>query len=237
MLRAEIHEAGYAAGRAIVRDVELTVEPGALVALLGVNGAGKTTALRGVLNALPLRRADVSVDGADASAWPPERFLRAGVAMVPEGRGVLAGLTVRENLRMGGYIVKPRAEVDRRIEEALEIFDRLRPRIDANAAVLSGGEQQMLAVARALISRPRYLLLDEPSMGLAPNIVHMLMRVVRGLVDDGMGVLLVEQNARAALRVADTAHVLERGQISLSGPAAQLRDDAVVQRTYLGVGA
>jgi branched-chain amino acid transport system ATP-binding protein len=236
MLSAEIRAAGYAAGRTIVHDVKLDVEPGTLVALLGVNGAGKSTTLRAALNALPFRRATVSVDDTDASHWRPERFLRAGVAMVPEGRGILAGLSVRENLRMGGYIVKSRGEVDRRIDEALEIFDRLRPRLDANAAVLSGGEQQMLAVARALISRPRYLLLDEPSMGLAPNIVQALMHVVRDLVDDGMGVLLVEQNARAALRVADTAHVLERGTISLSGPAAQLRKDAVVQRTYLGIG-
>jgi branched-chain amino acid transport system ATP-binding protein len=237
MLAAERLVGGYAAGRPVLHQLDLEIAPGRLVTLLGANGAGKTTTLRGLIGTLPHIDGSVTVDGQDTRGWGPRRLLSSGVALVPEGRGILVGLTVRENLRMGGYTVRSRAELDRRIAQALEQFPSLAPRLRASAGVLSGGEQQMLAVARALMSKPRYLLLDEPSMGLAPKLVHELMDLIRGLVDGGVGVLLVEQNARAALRVADDAHVLGAGRITMSGPAAELRDHAKVQAAYLGIGA
>ncbi len=237
MLRAEGITAGYATGAPVLHGLDLTVRPGELVALLGANGAGKTTTLRAIVGAIVPSAGDVTVDGESTAGWGPARLLRAGVALVPEGRGILVGLSVRENLRMGGYIVRDRKELDRRIAEALELFPQLGRRLQAKAGVLSGGEQQMLAVGRALMSRPRYLLLDEPSMGIAPNIVQSMMDVVRRLTDEGVGVLLVEQNARAALRVADVAHAVEAGRIVLSGSADELRDNDAVQSAYLGIGA
>jgi branched-chain amino acid transport system ATP-binding protein len=236
MLKAEGISAGYAAGAPVLHGIDLAVRPGELVALLGANGAGKTTTLRAIVGAVVPSEGIVTIDGETTTGWGPARMLKAGVALVPEGRGILVGLSVRENLRMGGYVVRDRKELDRRIVEALELFPQLEPRLQAKAGVLSGGEQQMLAVGRALVSRPRYLLLDEPSMGIAPKVVQSMMDVVRCLADAGTGVLLVEQNARAVLRVADVAHVVEAGRIVLSGTAEELRDNDVVQRAYLGIG-
>ena len=221
--------ARYGEARAL-DGVDLRVEQGEVVALLGANGAGKTTTLRAVSGTVR-RSGDVRLDGRILPARP-WRVARAGVAHVPEGRGTFADLSVRDNLRLGAYT---RREGDEELAYVTELFPWLERRWAQAAGTLSGGEQQMLALARAVMQRPRLLLLDEPSLGLAPRIVSELFRVVRRLNEEqGMAVLLVEQNAAAALGVASRAYVLETGRVVLEGASETLRADDAVRRSYLG---
>jgi branched-chain amino acid transport system ATP-binding protein len=226
---------GYVEDVLVLRDVDVAVRPGEVVTILGANGAGKTTLLQTIVGTIPARSGAVQVNGTSVRGWSPARMLKSGVALVPEGRGILVGLSVRENLEMGAYITKSRSVVARRLEEAWQRFPRLGERRNLKAGVLSGGEQQMLAIARALMSEPRFLLLDEPSTGLAPKIVTELMTEVRELANGGVGVLLVEQNAKAALRIADGGHVLESGRVVLSGTAQELQSNDDVRSAYLGI--
>lgn len=221
-------------GEPVVRDVSFSVEPGKVATIIGSNGAGKTTTLRSIVGALRLVSGEVWVDGKKMTSHKPREMLRQGVALVPEGRGIFSGLSVLENLRLGGYTKSKRSEVERQTATALELFPRLKERLKVSAGMLSGGEQQMLAIARALISEPRYLLLDEPSMGLAPSIVKDVSAVLKKQAELGVGIVLVEQNASIALRIADWAYVMERGSIVLDGPPDVLEVDEGVQAAYLG---
>jgi branched-chain amino acid transport system ATP-binding protein len=210
--------------------ISLTVEEGEVVALLGANGAGKTTTLRAVSGTVQTG-GRVRFDGRDLSRRTPERVARLGVSHVPEGRGILDELTVWENLRLGAYVRGKRDDFKR----VLSHFPVLDDRRGQQAGTLSGGEQQMLALARSLVSRPRVLMLDEPSLGLAPMIMAELFRIVRELNErDGLTVLLVEQNANAALDLANRAYVLETGRVVMSGPSEVVKNDENVRKSYLG---
>ena len=215
-----------------VNGVSFTVRPGEVVALLGANGAGKSTLLRAVAGVLAPDAGRVRFEGTDITGWPSHRVARRGLRLVPEGRGLLARMTVWENLLMGQYATTTGARRD--LEAALERFPVLRQRRGQIASTLSGGEQQMLAIARALVARPRLLMLDEPSLGLAPRLVRQVFAVVTELKREGVTIVLVEQNARQALAVADRAYILETGQVVLAGPATELAAGEAVQRAYLG---
>jgi len=211
------------------------VEEGEIVALLGANGAGKTTALRTISGLLRPRSGEVRFAGERIDALPAHEIVRLGLTQVPEGRWIFTLMTVEENLRLGAYVERgmPRAALDR----VFELFPRLAERRTQLAGTLSGGEQQMLAMARALMTKPRLLLLDEPSMGLAPVLVHLIFQKIAEINREGTTVLLVEQNANAALRLAHRAYVLENGRVALEGPAADLARNEAVRRAYLGIGA
>jgi branched-chain amino acid transport system ATP-binding protein len=240
-LRVEGLDVTYGRALSALRSVTLTVPHGTVVALLGANGAGKTTLLRAVSGTLRLHRGAITagrirygsteLDGRD-----PVAAVRAGVVQVPEGRRVFAGLTVDENLRSGGLGLGRRRpdQVAEARDRVFTLFPRLAERTRQAAGLLSGGEQQMLAIGRALMAAPRLLLLDEPSLGLAPQMVHRIAEVVREINAQGTAVLLVEQNAGMALSLADTAHVLEVGEVRLSGPADELARTDAVKRLYLG---
>ncbi len=215
-----------------VDDVSFTVRAGEVVALLGANGAGKSTLLRAIAGVVRPDAGSVRFEGTDITGWASHRVARRGLRLVPEGRGLLARMTVWENLVMGQYATA--AGTPRDLEAALERFPILRQRSGQVAATLSGGEQQMLAIARALVARPRLLMLDEPSLGLAPRLVREIFAVVAELKREGVTIVLVEQNARQALAIADRAYILETGQVVLSGPAAELAAGEGVQRAYLG---
>jgi branched-chain amino acid transport system ATP-binding protein len=227
-------EAGYG-DVVVLRDVSLEVEEGGVAAVLGPNGAGKTTVLRAISGTVrPSGR--VSVDGRSITGMNPSKIARLGIAHVPEGRGTFAGLTVEENLSVGAYRRRDGAGVRRDRERCYEYFPRLRERRRERGGNLSGGEQQMLAIARALMLEPRLLLLDEPSLGLAPIVTRELFRILGEIVrEEGVTMLLVEQNAKLALALADYAYVLEAGRIVLSGEAEKVKDDEAVQHAYLGV--
>jgi branched-chain amino acid transport system ATP-binding protein len=216
-----------------LHDVSFAVDEGSIVALLGANGAGKTTTLRAV-SGLVVKSGEIVFDGRRISTYSTERIARLGIAHVPEGRGVVGELTVAENLRLGAYLRRDR-EVKADVQDVLRIFPRLRERQGQRAGTLSGGEQQMLVLARALVSRPRLLMLDEPSLGLAPRVVREIYDILGHLNRDrGLSVLVVEQNAGIALAVAQHAFVLEVGRVCLSGPCVDLRRDESVRRAYLG---
>ena len=217
-----------------VRGVSLVVPPGQVVALIGANGAGKTTIMRTISGLLRARSGRVRFDGADITGWKAHRIAAAGLLQVPEGRQCFAELTVAENLALGAYLVPERAEIARRQDAVLTRFPRLAERLQQLAGSLSGGEQQMLAIGRALMGAPRLLLLDEPSMGLAPLFVDEIFGIVASLKREGTTILLVEQNASAALEIADEAYVLETGRVVLSGAASVVADDAGVVAAYLG---
>ncbi len=217
-----------------LHDISLEVPEGKIVALLGANGAGKTTTLRVIAGILHPTRGSVTFDGRDISRMETEEIVPLGIAMSPEGRQIFTGLTVAENLRMGSYTRKDKAGVERDLEWVLSLFPRLKVRLNQVGATLSGGEQQMLAIARALMARPRLLLLDEPSLGLAPMIVRDIFTIIRKVNSEGTAVLLVEQNANLALRTADYAYILETGKLAMHGPAAELRRNPEVKRIYLG---
>lgn len=230
--------AGY--GRLVaLRDVSLEVPAGKVATVIGANGAGKTTLLRVISGLIPPRSGRLRLNGQDITGWPPERVVAAGVAHVPERRQLFGSMRVEDNLLLGAYL-RLRRERRRAVEEDLErvyeLFPRLRERRRQVAATLSGGEQQMLAIGRALMARPQVLLLDEPSLGLAPLLVRELFRVIRRLREEGYTVLLVEQNAHQALRVADVAHVMETGTITLRGSGPELLAKPEVQAAYLGGG-
>jgi len=216
-----------------VHGIDLRVGDGEVVALIGANGAGKTTILRALSGLLRPRAGRVLLDGTDIAGRPAHRIAALGMVQVPEGRQIFGQLTVAENLALGGWTV-PTATAARRRARVLERFPRLRERLGQPAGALSGGEQQMLAMGRALMAAPRLLLLDEPSMGLAPLFVEEIFALIAELKADGVTILLVEQNASAALAVADTAYVLELGRITLSGPAAQVAANPAVAAAYLG---
>jgi branched-chain amino acid transport system ATP-binding protein len=215
--------------------VSLSVERGRIVTLIGCNGAGKTTTLRAISGLIKAASGSVSFDGKPITNAPPHTLVRAGLSHCPEGRGVFANMTVRENLDLGAFTRTDHAEIERDRERALQLFPRLRERYGQSAGTLSGGEQQMLAIARALLARPRLLLLDEPSLGLAPQVVQTIFKIIREINEAGATILLVEQNAHMALQVAHHAYVLEVGRIVLDGPAAELARSDSVRKAYLGV--
>ena len=219
-----------------VREVSLNVAEGELVTLIGANGAGKTTTLKAITRTLAASRCNGSVHfaGSAIDAVAPHRLPQLGLAMVPEGRGVFTRMTIRENLLMGAYARDDLADISADIERWFETFPRLKERQSQLAGTLSGGEQQMLAMARALMSRPRLLLLDEPSMGLAPIMVERIFEVVREVAQQGVTILLVEQNVRQALAIATRGYVMESGRIVLHDTAANLLQDARVVEAYLG---
>jgi branched-chain amino acid transport system ATP-binding protein len=224
-------EARYGPVKAL-HGVSLAVGEKQIVAVLGANGAGKTTTLRAISN-LVRRTGDVRFDGKSLGRRSPESIMRMGVAHVPEGREIFAELTVKENLRLGAHTRRGSIKGD--LQRVHELFPWIERRGDQQAGTLSGGEQQMLAIARAMMARPRLLLLDEPSLGLAPIVVSEIFRIVKELNErDGTTVLVVEQNANIALQAAETAYVLEVGRVALSGPSAELREHESVRRSYLG---
>jgi branched-chain amino acid transport system ATP-binding protein len=223
---------------AALRDVSLDVRAGELVALIGANGAGKSTLLRTIAGLMTPTAGRVALEGRDVTGQPPEAILRAGIALVPERRRVFADLTVLDNLELGGYALPRggdfRRRLDAGVDDAYRLFPVLHRRREQLAGTLSGGEQQMLAIGRALMSRPRLLLCDEPSLGLAPLIVQEIMRLLAALREAGTTILLVEQNARMALRAADRAYVLETGSVVLVGSGAELLDNDELKAAYLG---
>jgi branched-chain amino acid transport system ATP-binding protein len=225
--------AGYGAAD-VLRGVDLVLEPATITCLVGPNGAGKTSTLAAISGLVRPRGGSVRWNGRQLAGLPPHRIVDAGVVQVPEGRAILAGLTVRENLLLGGYRRRDRAVVLADLERELERFPILRQRLPVPAGTLSGGEQQMLALARGLLARPSLLMLDEPSMGLAPQIVRELFRVIGGLRDEGRTILLVEQNARQALALADHAFVLQTGRLAMSGTGAELLREPAIRAAYLG---
>jgi branched-chain amino acid transport system ATP-binding protein len=233
MLSVEGARSAYGRVQALF-GVDLEVGAGELVALIGANGAGKTTLLRAISGVQPLAGGRVRLDGRDLAGVPAAARVRLGIAQVPEGRQVWGPLTVEDNLSLGGYTRAP-AENRATLARVHDLFPRLRERRRQAAGTLSGGEQQMLAIGRALMARPRLLLLDEPSMGLAPRLVAQILDAVARLREDGVTILLVEQNANAALRIADRAYVLEGGQVALAGTAAELAADPRVREAYLGL--
>jgi branched-chain amino acid transport system ATP-binding protein len=226
-------EAGYGASRVLFR-IDLQVAAGSVTALLGANGAGKTTTLR-ALCGLIRRQGHVTLAGQRIDGMATEEIVRLGVAHVPDGRGTFSGLTTEENLRMGACTRRDKAGVREDFERFYEYFPRLKERRQQQAGLLSGGEQQMLAIARALMLRPRLLLMDEPSFGLAPKVVQDIFRIMRRVREEQkVAILLVEQNASLALELADTAYLLETGRIALAGPAASVRSNKAVRAAYLG---
>ncbi len=217
-----------------VKGIDLAVCTGELVALIGANGAGKTTTLKALCGLLKPTAGSVHYDGQDITGTPAFALVKRGLALVPEGRGVFARLTVEENLAMGAYLRSDKAEIALDCERAYATFPRLAERRSQLAGTLSGGEQQMLAIMRALMGRPRLLLLDEPSMGLAPIVVQKIFETIRAVAREGVTLLLIEQNARLALQTCDRGYVMESGTITLSGDAKALLDNPEVRRAYLG---
>ena len=217
-----------------VKGVSLEVHEGELVSLIGSNGAGKTTTMKAITGLLPLKAGRIAFAGRDAQGQGPWDLVRQGLAMVPEGRGVFTRMSIEENLLMGAYIRDDQAAIADDVARIYGLFPRLKERRAQLAGTLSGGEQQMLAMGRALMSRPRMLLLDEPSMGLSPIMVDKIFEVVQDVAAQGVTILLVEQNASRALQIAHRAYVMESGQISLSGAAHQLLHDPKVREAYLG---
>ena len=233
LLRLERLEVSYGGIRA-VKGIDLEVNPGELVCLIGANGAGKTTTLRAITGLVRAAGGRILYDGEDIGGLRVHEVARRGLALVPEGRGVFAQLTIEENLAMGAYSRRDRAAIAADIERNFTLFPRLKERRAQTAGTLSGGEQQMLAIARALMSRPKLLLLDEPSMGLAPLMVERIFEVVRAIATEGVTLLLVEQNARLALETSHRGYVLEGGLVSFSGVASDLLGDPRVREAYLG---
>ncbi|MEK7884702.1 ABC transporter ATP-binding protein [Methyloversatilis sp. NSM2] len=225
----EVHYGGICA----VRGVDLDVAAGEKVALIGANGAGKTSTLKAIARMLPAR-GSVKLGGEAIEHAPPHLLVRKGLALVPEGRGVFARLSVLENLEMGAYVRDDKAAIAADIERVFGLLPRLKERAGQTAGTLSGGEQQMVAIGRALMSRPRILLLDEPSMGLSPIMVDTVFEVIREVAREGVTLLLVEQNARLALSLCDRGCVMDGGEITLSAPAAELLDNPAVRAAYLG---
>lgn len=227
----DVHYGGIHA----LKGVSFSVAEGEVVTLIGANGAGKTTALRAISGLIKPSRGTVRLAGRQISGLAAHKIVELGLAHVPEGRGIFSNLTVEENLQIGAFLRSDTAAIAADRKRALELFPRLAERLTQNAGTLSGGEQQMLAIARALLAKPRILLLDEPSLGLAPQIVQRIFEIVRQIQAEGTTILLVEQNALQALRIANTAHVLELGVCVTSAPAADLAQDDKIRRAYLGV--
>ena len=215
-----------------VKGIDLSLEQGRITTLLGANGAGKTTTLLTLSGLLHPSAGSIILEGRDVTHLPPHRIVERGLIQVPEGREILTTLSVKENLLLGAY--RRRDTIDGDMQRVLTLFPRLKDRLYGAAGNLSGGEKQMLAIARALMSRPRVLLLDEPSMGLAPLLVREIFKTLKTLNDQGLTILLVEQNVRQALQIADFAYVMENGKIALLGPSAEFLDNSKVLEAYLG---
>ena len=228
-----IHYGGIKA----VKGISLHVEAGELVTLIGANGAGKTTVLKAIAGLLKPASGAIMYEGSNIAGTPTYQIATKGLALVPEGRGVFPGLTIEENLQMGAYTRADRSAIADDIEHKFGLFPRLKERAKQTAGTLSGGEQQMLAISRALMSRPKLLLLDEPSMGLAPIMVQKIFEVVRDVSRSGVTVLLIEQNARLALTISQRAYVMDGGLITLEGQSATLLSDPRVREAYLGEAA
>jgi branched-chain amino acid transport system ATP-binding protein len=221
-------------GIAAVKGVSFAVGRGEIVALIGANGAGKTSVLKAVVGLVPAAKGTVRLFGRDANAIPAHRRTALGATLVPEGRAIFAGMSVRENLELGAFLKRDPATLGARFERVLRLFPRLGERLDQAGGTLSGGEQQMLAIGRALMGEPKLLLLDEPSLGLAPKLVAQIFASVVEIAKTGITILLVEQNTRLALETAHRAHVLVTGEIVLSGPCEELRSDPRIKAAYLG---
>jgi branched-chain amino acid transport system ATP-binding protein len=217
-----------------VQGVSIEVHRGEVVALLGANGAGKSSVMRALMGLVPASGGSVQLRGERIDGLRSDVRVERGMAYAPEGRRIFGDLTVHENLLMGAYVVRDRAQITERIEAVYELFPRLRERTRQIAATLSGGEQQMLAIGRAMVRQPDILMLDEPSLGLAPVMVKVIYETLRRIRERGMTLLLAEQSAHIALKVADRAYVLENGRVAFSGPAAQLRSDPALRESYLG---
>ena len=217
-----------------LRGIDLEVPDGKIVTLIGANGAGKSTTLRTISGLVKAESGSVSYDGVELLGQPIYKILELGIAMVPEGRRVFANLTVLENLKIGAYLRKERAEIEEDIQWVYSLFPRLEERAWQLAGTLSGGEQQMLAVGRALMSRPKLMMMDEPSLGLAPLVVKGIFEIIKEINRQGVTVLLIEQNANMALKTADIGYVLETGQITLSGSGRELLSNEAVKKAYLG---
>jgi len=217
-----------------IKDVSFQVNEGEVIALIGANGAGKTTILHTITGLIPAKTGEVIFEGQDLLKIPAHQIVSLGMAHVPEGRHVFSQLTVYENLLMGAYTRKDKAEIEDTLENVYKRFPRLKERKNQYAGTLSGGEQQMLAMGRALMSKPRIVLMDEPSMGLSPILVEEIFDIIKSISNNGTTVLLVEQNAKKALEIANRAYVLETGKIVLDGDAKQLMNDESVKKAYLG---
>ncbi|KMN38210.1 MULTISPECIES: ABC transporter ATP-binding protein [unclassified Chromobacterium] len=217
-----------------VKGIDFHIEQGELVTLIGANGAGKTTTLKTLVGMVKKSGGSIQYDGKDIASIAPHNFVRHGLAMVPEGRGIFAKLTVEENLLMGAYYRDDKAAILSEAERVYELFPRLKERQKQLAGTLSGGEQQMVAMGRAMLSKPKLLLLDEPSMGLAPIIVEKIFEIIQMVAKEGVTMLLVEQNAKLALEVSQRGYVMESGRITMSGPAKDLLNDERVRNAYLG---
>jgi branched-chain amino acid transport system ATP-binding protein len=234
LLETRALHAGYGETR-VLHGIDFSVEQGGVTALLGANGAGKTTTLRAICGMVRLTGGEILLAGERIDGKATEDIVQRGVAHVPDGRGTFVELTVEENLRLGAFIRNDRAGVAQDFERVFGYFPRLRERFRQQAGTLSGGEQQMLAIARALLLRPKLLLLDEPSFGLAPLIVQEIFGIMHRIrEDEGVSILLVEQNASLALDIAEQAYLLETGRIVISGPAVEIRRDDSIRRSYLG---
>jgi branched-chain amino acid transport system ATP-binding protein len=220
-----------------LKNVSLTIPPGSMVTIIGANGAGKTTLLKSISGLIQSKNGSITYEGTEISSLPPVKIVSLGISLVPEGRQLFTHLTVLDNLHLGAYLYygsRNKAEIQKRLEWIYEIFPLLKIRTKQLAGTLSGGEQQMVAIARALMSRPKLLILDEPSMGLAPMLVAEILKVIKNLNDQGTTILLVEQNAWAALNIARYGYVLETGSVVIEGPAADLLADEKVRHAYLG---
>ncbi|TMG87914.1 MAG: ABC transporter ATP-binding protein [Betaproteobacteria bacterium] len=220
-----------------VKGIDLIVGHGELVCLIGANGAGKTTTLKGITGLQPVKSGSIHYDGEDITGKPAFRLVRRGLSMVPEGRGVFGALSIDENLAMGAYTRTDQARIREDVDRVFALFPRLKERRKQTAGTLSGGEQQMLAMGRAMMSRPKLLLLDEPSMGLAPLMVQKVFETVLAIAREGVTILLIEQNAKLALEVSTRGYVMESGEITLSGASRQLLSDPKVRAAYLGEAA
>nr|WP_210201757.1 ABC transporter ATP-binding protein [Mesorhizobium loti] len=234
MLDIKCLSAGYGPV-VILRDINLSVEPGSITALVGPNGAGKTTLMKTILGLIRANSGAIAYDGADISRSPSHSRVDGGIALVPEGRMVFAALTVEQNLRLGAVVPRAHGGALERLEEIYRQFPRLKERRRQLAGSMSGGEQQMLAIGRSLMAKPRLILLDEPTLGLAPIMVKKVFEIIGQLRADGYTVLLSEQNSKLALETADHGYIIENGVVTLSGPAHQLVDDPEVRRRYFGM--
>lgn len=238
MLRIENLESGYDHLK-VIKDASIRINPGEIVTIIGANGAGKTTLLKTITGLLRPLAGEIHFNGQQITRMSTEKIVSLGCSLVPEGRQVFAPMTVKENLLLGAYVQYKRKQgrtVDRDLERVYSLFPRLKERESQFAGLMSGGEQQMLAMGRALMARPKLIMMDEPSMGLAPLIVRDIFAIIRNLRDEGNTVLLIEQNAKAALRIADRGYVLETGKVTLEGMAKDLLENNEVQRAYLGKG-
>ncbi|ABI88097.1 ABC transporter family protein [Burkholderia ambifaria AMMD] len=217
-----------------VKGVDMEVRQGELVTLIGANGAGKTTTMKAITGLKPYSAGDIEYDGKSIKGVPSHELLKRGLAMVPEGRGIFARMSIIENMQMGAYLRNDNEQIKKDVDRMFGFFPRLKERATQLAGTLSGGEQQMLAMSRAILSKPKLLLLDEPSMGLSPIMVEKIFEVVREISKEGITVLLVEQNARLALQAADRGYVMDSGTVTMEGDAKKMLDDPKVRAAYLG---